>query len=111
MRKRPTSPQLTAPTMARPRAVAQGMPTPPDPAPTAHGLPHESRYASQGDTHVDDENRNTVQQYVGDMLALESHIEEALDGQLREVEDDVAARELHATAHLLGQTPTADLAE
>jgi len=35
----------------------------------------------------DDKNLNTVQQYVGDMVALESHIEEAIDGQLKEVKD------------------------
>jgi len=34
---------------------------------------------------ADDKNTNTIQQYVGDMLALESHIEEAMDGQLKEV--------------------------
>ncbi|MGH2350680.1 MAG: DUF892 family protein [Chloroflexota bacterium] len=33
----------------------------------------------------DDKNLNTVQQYVGDMVALESHIEEAID---RQVDDD-----------------------
>jgi ferritin-like metal-binding protein YciE len=37
---------------------------------------------------MDDKNLDTVQQYVGDMLALEAHIEEALDGQLNEVRDD-----------------------
>jgi len=31
---------------------------------------------------ADDKNLNTVQQYVGDMIALESHIEEAIDRQL-----------------------------
>lgn len=31
---------------------------------------------------ADDKNLNTVQQYVGDMVALEDHIEAALDGQL-----------------------------
>jgi ferritin-like metal-binding protein YciE len=35
----------------------------------------------------DDKNTNTVQQYVADMVALESHIEEALDGQLKEDTD------------------------
>lgn len=35
----------------------------------------------------ENKNLNTVQQYVGDMLALESHIEEALDGQLKEVKN------------------------
>ena len=48
---------------------------------------------------MDDKNLNTVQQYVGDMLALESHIEEALDGQLKEVKDDGAARELVQRFH------------
>src|SRR5215207_9528488 len=35
----------------------------------------------------------TIADYVGDMLALESHIEEALDRQLTETQDD---REAHA---------------
>lgn len=35
----------------------------------------------------DDKSLNTVQQYVGDMVALESHIEEAIDRQLNEVKD------------------------
>lgn len=30
---------------------------------------------------TDDKNRNTIQQYTGDMVALESHIEEAIDRQ------------------------------
>lgn len=32
----------------------------------------------------DSKNLNTIQQYVGDMVSLESHIEEAIDGQLKE---------------------------
>lgn len=48
---------------------------------------------------MDDKNLNTVQQYVGDMLALESHIEEALDGQLREVKDDPHTRALVQQFH------------
>src|SRR5688500_14313136 len=48
---------------------------------------------------MDDKNLDTVQQYVGDMLALESHIEEALDGQLKEVEDDPQARALVQRFH------------
>src|SRR5919202_2464836 len=32
---------------------------------------------------ADDRNRDEVQQYVGDMVALEEHIEQALDGQLK----------------------------
>lgn len=41
---------------------------------------------------ADDKNTNTVQQYVGDMVALESHIEEALDGQLKEKVEHAEAR-------------------
>ena len=48
---------------------------------------------------MEDKNLNTVQQYVGDMLALESHIEEALDGQLAEVEGDPQARALVQRFH------------
>ncbi len=40
---------------------------------------------------VSDKHRQTIADYVGDMAALESHIEEALDRQLIEVEDDPAA--------------------
>jgi len=40
---------------------------------------------------ADDKNLNTVQQYVGDMIALETHIEEAIDRQLDEVKDNTAA--------------------
>jgi ferritin-like metal-binding protein YciE len=36
---------------------------------------------------ADDKNLNTVQQYVGDMIAVEDHLEEALDGQLTIAED------------------------
>jgi ferritin-like metal-binding protein YciE len=41
---------------------------------------------------ADDKNTNTIQQYVGDMVALESHIEEALDGQLKESLDHPGAK-------------------
>ena len=48
---------------------------------------------------VSDKHRQTIADYVGDMAALESHIEEALDRQLIEVKDDPAAlaavREFH----------------
>ena len=48
---------------------------------------------------ADDKNLNTVQQYVGDMVALEDHIEEALDGQLTLAKDyppaDQAVTRLH----------------
>ena len=40
---------------------------------------------------VSDKHRKTIADYVGDMAALESHIEEALDRQLIEVKDDPAA--------------------
>lgn len=50
----------------------------------------------------DDKNRDEVQQYVGDMVALESHIEDALDGQLKEVTDHpqaaAAVRRFHSLA-------------
>jgi len=48
---------------------------------------------------VSDKHRQTIADYVGDMAALESHIEEALDRQLTEVKDDpvamAAVREFH----------------
>jgi ferritin-like metal-binding protein YciE len=40
---------------------------------------------------ADDKNQKTIADYVGDMVALESHIEEALDRQLKEVKDDPEA--------------------
>ena len=48
---------------------------------------------------VSDKHRRTIADYVGDMAALESHIEEALDRQLMEVKDDpvalAAVRDFH----------------
>ena len=48
---------------------------------------------------VSDKHRQTIVDYVGDMAALESHIEEALDRQLTEVKDDplalAAVRDFH----------------
>jgi ferritin-like metal-binding protein YciE len=41
---------------------------------------------------VQAKHEQTVADYVGDMVALESHIEEALDRQLNEVQDDPDAR-------------------
>jgi ferritin-like metal-binding protein YciE len=38
-------------------------------------------------------NRDTVKKYVGDMVALESHIEEALDRQVEQVKDHPKARQ------------------
>ncbi len=50
---------------------------------------------------VQEKHRKTIADYVGDMAALESHIEEALDRQLNEVKDDpiarVAVQEFHDT--------------
>jgi ferritin-like metal-binding protein YciE len=40
---------------------------------------------------VNEQNQQTIADYVGDMAALESHIEEALDRQLTEVKDDPTA--------------------
>jgi hypothetical protein len=42
---------------------------------------------------ADDKNLKTIRDYVGDMVALESHIEEALDRQLKQVKDDPIALE------------------
>ena len=39
----------------------------------------------------DDKNQKTIADYVGDMVALESHIEEALDRQLKMTKDDPQA--------------------
>src|SRR3954471_6609225 len=39
-------------------------------------------------TDVQSKHEQTIADYVGDMVALESHIEEALDRQLSEVQDD-----------------------
>ena len=48
---------------------------------------------------VSDKHRQTIADYVGDMAALEAHIEEALDRQLTEVRDDsvalAAVRDFH----------------
>jgi len=41
---------------------------------------------------IQEKHRKTIADYVGDMAALESHIEEALDRQLNEVQDDPIAR-------------------
>ena len=37
---------------------------------------------------MQEKHAQTIADYVGDMVALESHIEEALDRQLMEVQDD-----------------------
>src|SRR5215216_2740691 len=48
---------------------------------------------------VNEKHQQTIADYVGDMAALESHIEEALDRQLTEVKDDpmplTAVRDFH----------------
>lgn len=50
-------------------------------------------------TDVQEKNAKTIADYLGDMVALESHIEEALDRQLTETQDDTeahaAVREFH----------------
>ena len=43
------------------------------------------------DQAVLEKHQQTIADYVGDMVALESHIEEALDRQLKETEDDPEA--------------------
>jgi len=47
----------------------------------------------------EDKNKKTLADWIGDMVALESHIEEALDKQLKQVADDaeamVSVREFH----------------
>ena len=47
--------------------------------------------ATMNTDDVQKKHRKTVADYVGDMAALESHIEEALDRQLKEVTDDPVA--------------------
>ncbi len=43
---------------------------------------------NQDNQDVQQKHEKTIADYVGDMVALESHIEEALDRQLAEVQDD-----------------------
>lgn len=47
--------------------------------------------ATASETNVQEKHQKTIADYVGDMVALESHIEEALDRQLEELKDDPAA--------------------
>ena len=42
-------------------------------------------------TEIKEKHHRTIADYVGDMTALEAHIEEALDRQLKEVKDDPTA--------------------
>ena len=42
-------------------------------------------------TSADDKNKKTLNDWIGDMVALESHIEEAMDRQLKETKDDPIA--------------------
>ena len=46
---------------------------------------------SQQSDEVQQKHQQTIADYVGDMVALESHIEEALDRQLTETQDDPEA--------------------
>ena len=48
--------------------------------------------SDQTNENIQTKHQQTVADYVGDMVALESHIEEALDRQLNEVQDDSIAR-------------------
>jgi ferritin-like metal-binding protein YciE len=56
---------------------------------------------SKAASDVQEKHAQTIADYVGDMVALESHIEEALDRQLNEVQDDPdatqAVRRFHDT--------------
>src|SRR5215213_1898037 len=47
---------------------------------------------NQDNGDVQQKHAQTIADYVGDMVALESHIEEALDRQLTETQDDPEAR-------------------
>src|ERR687889_2127649 len=47
---------------------------------------------NQTSADVQQKHEQTIADYVGDMVALESHIEEALDRQLTETQDDAEAR-------------------
>ena len=57
--------------------------------------------ANQSNGEAQQKHEQTIADYVGDMVALESHIEEALDRQLTEVQDDreasAAVRGFHDT--------------
>jgi len=63
----------------------------------------------------DSKNRDTIQTYVGDMYALESHIEEALDAQLEKVRDhpkaNASVRRFHGTVRTQRDAMKAHLAE
>lgn len=48
---------------------------------------------NQVSSEVQSKHEQTFADYVGDMVALESHIEEALDRQLKEAQDDPDARQ------------------
>jgi ferritin-like metal-binding protein YciE len=56
---------------------------------------------NQDNQDVQQKHEQTIADYVGDMVALESHIEEALDRQLTEVQDD---REAHAAVQRFHDT-------
>lgn len=53
-----------------------------------------------GSVLLDDKSKTTLSDWLGDIVALESHIEEALDRQLKQVSDDAVAskavKEFHA---------------
>jgi ferritin-like metal-binding protein YciE len=51
----------------------------------------EGQYVATATTANTEKNQKTIADYVGDMAALEAHIEEALDRQLKETKDDPVA--------------------
>jgi len=51
----------------------------------------EAAIVAQDMEKQQEQNQKTIADYVGDMVALESHIEEALDRQLKETSDDPEA--------------------
>ncbi|MER3436550.1 MAG: hypothetical protein C4346_02380 [Chloroflexota bacterium] len=50
-------------------------------------------------SRLDEKSRTTLADWLGDMVALESHIEEALDRQLGQVKDDPLASEALRSFH------------
>jgi len=44
-----------------------------------------------GSVTTDDKNKKTLSDWIGDMVALETHIEEALDGQLKQLKNEPSA--------------------
>jgi ferritin-like metal-binding protein YciE len=59
----------------------------------------QQELGNSGFVALDEKGKKTLVDWLGDMVALESHIEESLDGQLKQVKDDqvaaAAVREFH----------------